>query len=59
VKNSKRKKSNPNPEIMRELLDQESVKEYVDKMTPEELAFYKELLVSQGIYARYAKERKS
>jgi hypothetical protein len=44
--------------IMAELLKQKGVREHVKNMTPDELAFYRELLVSQGIYARYLKERK-
>lgn len=43
------------PEIMQELLDKVGVR--VQLMTPKELEFYKELLVSQGIYARYVLER--
>jgi hypothetical protein len=46
------------PAIMAELLDHPAVREAVAKMTPDELKFYKELLVSQGIYAKYVKERK-
>jgi hypothetical protein len=44
--------------IMEELLQQPGIKETVAEMNPETLAFYKELLVSQRIYARYVKERK-
>lgn len=43
---------------MAELLAQPDVAEQVMTMTPEELAWYRELLVSQGLYARYVKERK-
>jgi len=49
----------PDPAIMAELLAQKGVREHVQNMTADELAFYKDLLVSQGIYARYLKERKS
>ena len=45
-------------EIMKELLEQPEVKESVKDMNPETLEWYKELLVSQGIYDRYVKERK-
>lgn len=46
------------PKIMAELLDQPDVKEQVDQMQPEMLEWFKELLVSQGIYSRYVKERR-
>lgn len=42
---------------MAELLLQPGVREAVATMTPDELVFYKDLLISQGIYARYVKER--
>ena len=42
---------------MKELLDQPDVKEQVKQMDPETLKWFKELLVSQGVYDRYAKER--
>lgn len=42
--------------ILEKLLNEPSVKPQVDKMTPAELRLFKELLVSQGIYARYVKE---
>lgn len=45
------------PAIMAELLEQPDVKEHVAQMSPEQLTWYKDLLVSQGIYARYVKER--
>ena len=44
-------------EIMNELLNQPGVKENVEKMKPEVLEWYKELLVGEGIYAKYVKER--
>lgn len=47
------------PVIMQDLLDSPGVKENVAQMTPEMLAYFKELLVSQGIYARFVIERKS
>jgi hypothetical protein len=43
--------------IMRELLSQPQVKKEVKKMNPATLKWYKELLISQGVYARYVKER--
>lgn len=46
-------------EIMNELLKQPEIAESVKNMKPETLEWYKELLVSQGIYARYVKERKA
>lgn len=47
-----------NPKIMEKLLSEPGVKEHVEKMTPAALDWYKRLLVSQGIYARYVRERK-
>lgn len=44
--------------IMQELLDSPSVKKNVAKMTPEVLAYFKELLVKQGVYARFVQEKK-
>jgi hypothetical protein len=44
-------------EIMDELLKQPEVVKSVKDMKPETLEWFKELLVSQGIYARYVKER--
>ena len=46
------------PKIMQEFLEQPGVKEEVAKMTPETLAWYKDLLVEQGVYAKYIIERK-
>ena len=43
--------------IMAELLEQPEIKRETAKMTPEMLAWYKDLLVSEGIYTRYVKER--
>lgn len=43
--------------IMAKLLDEPGVREFVGTMTQEELAWYKDLLVSQGIYAGYVKEQ--
>lgn len=43
------------PEIMQELLDKVGAR--VKQMTPKELEYYKELLVSEGIYARYVLDR--
>ena len=45
------------PQVMQELLERPGIQEFVAKMTPEELAWYKDLLVKQGIYARYGRER--
>ena len=45
-------------EIMQKLLNEPGVKENVEKMTPDELKFYKKLLVDQGIYAKYVREQK-
>lgn len=47
------------PKIMQELLDQPGVRENASAMTPGMLDWFKELLVSEGIYARYVKEREA
>lgn len=47
------------PKIMGKLLEEPEVKKFVAKMTPQELDWYKELLVSQGIYGRYCQEREN
>lgn len=46
------------PEVMEKLLAEPTVKAVTDQMKPETLEFYKELLVTQGIYAAYAKGKK-
>jgi hypothetical protein len=43
--------------IMDELLSQPEIKNNVKKMTHEMLEWFKELLISQGIYDKYVKER--
>lgn len=43
--------------IMNELLSQPSIRKHVLKMKAGELKFYKQLLVSTGVYARYCAER--
>jgi hypothetical protein len=57
VKYKKQQQVKVDPEIMQELLDEPGVREHVEKMTAQELEFYKRLLVRQGIYAQYLKER--
>lgn len=52
------RKPEVNEAIMAELLAQPGVAERVAAMAPDELAWYRRLLVSQGIYARYVRERK-
>ena len=47
------------PKIMHEFLEQSGVKEEVAKMTPETLAWYKDLLVEQGVYIRFVAERQT
>lgn len=44
-------------EIMEEILNKPEVKKETEGMTPSVLAWYKELLVSEGIYDRYVRER--
>jgi hypothetical protein len=46
-----------NEAIMAELLHQPEVKKSVLRMTAKELEFFKTLLVKQGIYARFVRER--
>ena len=46
------------PGIMQELLDSPGVKENVAQMSPQVLAYFKELLVKQGVYARFVQEKK-
>ncbi len=53
------KSNDVDPAIMAELLAQPDVKKHVKGLSPEMLDWYKDLLVSQGIYARYVKERKA
>ena len=48
-----------NPAIMAELLEQPEIKEQIAGYAPEMLDWYKDLLVQQGIYDRYVKERKA
>jgi len=43
---------------MDELLNQPKVKKEFKKLTPEMREWFKKLLVKQGIYAQYVKERK-
>ena len=50
---------NYDPKIMEELLGQPSISKYVVGMKPETLDWYKFLLVREGVYARYVKQRSS
>ncbi len=52
-----KRKRKVDPVIMAELLEQPDVKPFVKQMTDDERAWYEELLVSEGIYDRYVKER--
>jgi hypothetical protein len=45
------------PQIMDELLQQPGVSENVAQMTPEMLEWFKKLLVSQGVYAKFVYEK--
>jgi hypothetical protein len=47
----------PDEKIMQELMEQPKVKPLVEKMDAATLQWYKENLVSSGIYAMYALER--
>lgn len=42
---------------MDELLAQPGIAEYVELMTDEERAWYRDLLVREGLYTRYVQER--
>lgn len=48
---------NIDEQIMTELLSQPEIFENVSKMTEKELEFFREMLIKQGIYARYCQER--
>jgi hypothetical protein len=43
--------------IMNKLLSEPKVRKNVMKMTANELQFFKEALVSSGVYAQYVKEQ--
>lgn len=43
--------------IMQELLNTPKVKKEIERLSPDALVWYLELLVSEGIYDRYVKER--
>ena len=45
------------PKIMQELLDSNGVRQNVARMTPETLGYYKDLLVTDGIYQRFVLEK--
>ena len=49
--------ANYDEKIMAELINQPDVKEQTCKMHPDTLAWFKEILVREGVYARYVKER--
>ena len=52
-----KRKQAVDPDIMAELLEQPDVASYVEQMTADEVEWYKGLLVSEGIYDRYVRER--
>ena len=45
------------PEIMKELIESPGVKENYDKMTKNEKRLFRKLLVDQGIYRKFVKEK--
>ena len=45
------------PTIMQELLDSNGVRQNVARMSAETLGYYKDLLVSDGIYQRFVLEK--
>jgi hypothetical protein len=45
-------------DIMDEILKRPGIREPVAQLTPDELVWYKKLLITNGIYAAYCKERK-
>lgn len=53
-----KKKIEVDPAILQELLQNPEIKEIYDKMRPEVKEWYRKLLVDEGIYSRYLKERK-
>ena len=57
-----RKKPKPktrfDPEIMAELLAQPEVAREIEGMPADVLAYYKDLLVDEGVYDQYVRERK-
>lgn len=52
-----KKKTEVDPAILQELLQNPEIKEIYDKMRPEVKEWYRRLLVDEGIYSRYLKER--
>lgn len=46
------------PAILQELLQNPEIREIYDKMRPEVKKWYRKLLVDEGIYSHYLKERK-
>jgi len=52
------RKRKADPQILKELLDAPDVRPHVEQMTADERVWYEDLLVSEGIYDRYVKERK-
>lgn len=52
-----KQKAQVDPEIMAELLRQPEIAKEIAGMPPDVVDYYKELLVSQGIYDRYVQER--
>lgn len=52
-----KKKIEADPVILQKLLQNPEIKEIYDKMRPEVKEWYRKLLVDEGIYSRYLKER--
>lgn len=47
------------PAIFEEFMNQPEVKESASKLSPSELEWFKELVVSEGLYEQYVKEREN
>lgn len=45
--------------VLQELLNTPEVKKDIEGMSPDTLAWYRDLLVAEGIYDQYVKEREA
>jgi len=58
VRRKPKPKTKVDPEIMAELLAQPDVAKEIEGMPADVLAYYKDLLVDEGVYDQYVRERK-
>jgi len=58
VRRKPKLKTKVDPEIMAELLAQPEVAREIEGMPADVLAYYKDLLVDEGVYDQYVRERK-